>query len=130
MRIGDLAKRAGTTTALRFYEAEGLLAARRSANGYREYGEDDVRVVEEILTLQRIGFSLDETRPFVDCLRAGNPSGDACAPSSNASGTLFGVSRYMEPGRGLPSTPYNGYPIRTRMDIHVELSRFHGHSGQ
>ncbi|TDE10979.1 MerR family transcriptional regulator [Jiangella asiatica] len=82
MRIGDLAKRAGTTTrALRFYEAQGLLSARRSSNGYREYDEDDVRVVEEILMLQRIGFSLDETRPFIDCLRAGNDSGDVCAPS-------------------------------------------------
>lgn len=82
MRIGDLAKRAGTTTrALRFYEAQGLLTAPRSANGYREYGDEELRLVTEILTLQGIGFSLDDTRPFVDCLRAGYETGDACADS-------------------------------------------------
>ena len=82
MRIGELARRAGTTTrALRFYEAQGLLAARRAANGYREYGEDDVRMVAEIRTLQAVGLTLDDTRPFVECLRAGHEAGDACPAS-------------------------------------------------
>lgn len=82
MRISDLAKLAGTTTrALRFYESRGLLDARRSANGYREYSEEDFRLVKEIQTLQAVGFSLDDTRPFVDCLRAGHESGDSCAGS-------------------------------------------------
>ncbi|RIQ20487.1 MerR family transcriptional regulator [Jiangella rhizosphaerae] len=82
MRIGDLAQRAGTTTrALRFYESQGLLMAQRAPNGYREYDEDDLRLVTEIQTLQGIGFSLDDTRPFVDCLRSGHESGDSCADS-------------------------------------------------
>ncbi|WP_141996312.1 MerR family transcriptional regulator [Amycolatopsis cihanbeyliensis] len=82
MRIGELARRAGTTTrALRFYEAQGLLPARRSANGYREYDEEDLRLVSEILMLQAAGLSLDDTRPFVECLRAGHDAGDACADS-------------------------------------------------
>jgi DNA-binding transcriptional MerR regulator len=79
MRIGELAEKAGTTTrALRHYESIGLLAARRDANGYRDYGEDDLRLLREIRTLREFGFELSETRPFVDCLRAGNPSGDSC----------------------------------------------------
>ena len=82
MRIGDLAKRAGTTPrALRFYETQGLITAQRTTNGYREYGDDDLRLVEEILALQNIGFSLEDTRPFVDCLRAGHETGDSCADS-------------------------------------------------
>lgn len=82
MRIGELARRAGTTTrALRFYESQGLLTAQRSANGYREYGEDDIRLVSEIRTLQEVGLSLDDTRPFVECLRAGHETGDSCAGS-------------------------------------------------
>lgn len=82
MRIGELAERAGTSTrALRFYESQGLLSAPRAANGYREYGEDELRLVLEIRTLQAAGLSLDDTRPFVECLRAGNPSGDSCAGS-------------------------------------------------
>jgi DNA-binding transcriptional MerR regulator len=82
MRIGDLAKRAGTTTrALRFYEAQGLITARRTANGYREYHDEDFQLVKEIQMLQGIGFSLDDTRPFVDCLRSGHETGDSCADS-------------------------------------------------
>ncbi|MEA5361413.1 MerR family transcriptional regulator [Amycolatopsis sp., V23-08] len=82
MRIGELAKRTGTTTrALRFYEDQGLLAARRAANGYREYDEDDLQLVTEILKLQTVGLSLDETRPFVECLRSGHETGDSCASS-------------------------------------------------
>lgn len=84
MLIGELAQRVGTSTrALRHYESLGLLAARRTSNGYREYDESDVRVVREIRTLVGIGFALEETRPFVECLRAGFASGDSC-PASKA----------------------------------------------
>ncbi|MPZ80650.1 MAG: MerR family DNA-binding transcriptional regulator [Actinophytocola sp.] len=82
MRIGELARRAGTTTrTLRFYESQGLLTAQRSANGYRDYDEGDLPLVTEIRTLQTVGLTLDDTRPFVDCLRAGHESGDACVGS-------------------------------------------------
>ncbi|SEO48705.1 MerR family transcriptional regulator [Amycolatopsis saalfeldensis] len=82
MRIGEFAQRAGTTPrALRFYEAQGLMPAERSANGYREYDEDDLRLVSEIQTLRTVGFSLDDTRPFVECLRTGHETGDSCAES-------------------------------------------------
>ncbi|MGC9667790.1 MerR family transcriptional regulator [Planosporangium sp. 12N6] len=82
MRIGELAERVGTSTrTLRYYEARGLLPARRSVNGYRDYDEDDLRLVREIRALLDIGFGLEETRPFVECLRAGHPTGDACPAS-------------------------------------------------
>jgi DNA-binding transcriptional MerR regulator len=82
MRIGELARRAGTTTrALRFYEAQGLLPAARSANGYRSYDEHDLRLVTEIQALRTVGLSLDDTRPFVECLRAGHETGDSCVDS-------------------------------------------------
>ncbi|MEU4802097.1 MerR family transcriptional regulator [Actinosynnema sp. NPDC023587] len=82
MRIGELAQRGGTTTrALRYYESLGLLTARRTSNGQREYDEDDVRLVAEIRSLADIGFALEDTRPFVECLRDGHTSGDACPAS-------------------------------------------------
>ncbi len=82
MRIGELAARAGTTTrTLRYYEARGLLPARRTGNGYRTYDEDDLRLLTQIRTLQDFGFDLEETRPFVECLRAGHPEGDSCPAS-------------------------------------------------
>ncbi|KJS56683.1 MerR family transcriptional regulator [Streptomyces rubellomurinus] len=82
MRIGELAERAGTTPrALRYYEQLGLLPARRAGNGYRAYDEADLRLLREIRMLQDFGFELEETRPFVECLRAGHPEGDSCPAS-------------------------------------------------
>ncbi|MGR8008204.1 MerR family transcriptional regulator [Streptomyces hypolithicus] len=82
MRIGELAERAGTTArALRYYESRGLLPARRAVNGYRTYDEDDLRLLQQIRTLQDFGFELEDTRPFVECLRAGHPAGDSCPAS-------------------------------------------------
>jgi DNA-binding transcriptional MerR regulator len=82
MRIGELAERAGTSTrTVRYYEQHGLLRARRAANGYREYDDVDLRLVREIRSLLDIGFNLEETRPFVDCLRSGRESGADCPAS-------------------------------------------------
>lgn len=82
MRIGELAERAGTTTrTLRYYEARGLLSVRRDARGYRTFGEEDLRLLAQIRTLRDSGFDLEETRPFVECLRAGHPEGDSCPDS-------------------------------------------------
>ncbi|GGM09961.1 MerR family transcriptional regulator [Streptomyces fumigatiscleroticus] len=82
MRIGELAARAGTTTrTLRYYESRGLLPARRTGNGHRTYDESDLRLLRQIRILQDFGFELEETRPFVECLRAGHPEGDSCPAS-------------------------------------------------
>ena len=82
MRIGELARRAGTSTrSLRYYEEHGLLSARRNASGHRDYDESDLRLVREIRGLLTIGFALEETRPFVECLRSGHESGDSCPAS-------------------------------------------------
>jgi DNA-binding transcriptional MerR regulator len=82
MRIGELAARAGTTTrALRHYESRGLLPARRDELGHRAYDERDLRLLQQIRTLRDFGFDLEETRPFVECLRAGHPEGDSCPAS-------------------------------------------------
>jgi DNA-binding transcriptional MerR regulator len=82
MRIGELAEQAGTSTrTLRYYEQHGLLSARRTTNGYRDYDEGDLRLVREIRSLLEIGFNLEETRPFVECLRSGHESGAQCPAS-------------------------------------------------
>lgn len=79
MRIGELSERAGVSTrALRHYEELGLLPARRLANGYRAYDERDLRLLAEIRELTDLGFTLEETRPFLECLRAGHPTGASC----------------------------------------------------
>ncbi|WP_067971618.1 MerR family transcriptional regulator [Nocardiopsis trehalosi] len=85
MRIGELAALAGTTTrTLRYYEARGLITARRDANGHRSYTGEDLRLLRQIRLLQGFGFELEETRPFVECLRAGDPAAPVCTASLDA----------------------------------------------
>jgi DNA-binding transcriptional MerR regulator len=66
MRIGALAKAAGTTArTVRYYEEIGLLpvAGAREAGSHREYGEEDVERLRELLRLKGLlGLSLDELR--------------------------------------------------------------------
>jgi DNA-binding transcriptional MerR regulator len=82
MLIGELATRAGTSArTLRYYEQQGLLRASRDARGYRMYDDAEVRVTHEIRTLLAAGFGLDDIRPFVECLRAGNDAGHICPDS-------------------------------------------------
>jgi DNA-binding transcriptional MerR regulator len=82
MLIGELASRAGTSTrTLRYYEQHGLLRAERDANGYRRYDDAELRVVHEIRSLLAAGFGVDDIRPFVACLRAGNAAGHVCPDS-------------------------------------------------
>ncbi|WP_346742679.1 MerR family transcriptional regulator [Spongiactinospora sp. TRM90649] len=82
MRIGELAERTGVSTrSLRYYEQQGMITARRTANGYRDYDESAVRLVTEIRELLAAGFGLEDARPFVECLRAGHAAGDACPES-------------------------------------------------
>jgi DNA-binding transcriptional MerR regulator len=82
MLIGELAARAGTSTrTLRYYEQHGLLSPGRDPHGYRQYDDAELRVVREIRALLAIGFGLDDIRPFVACLRAGNSAGHVCPDS-------------------------------------------------
>ena len=65
-QISELASRTGTTPAtLRFYEQEGLLAAVRSAAGYRRYGEDAVERLEFVADAKRLGLSLGNIRELL-----------------------------------------------------------------
>jgi DNA-binding transcriptional MerR regulator len=85
MRIGELARRAGVTTkAVRYYESAGLLDAPRLTNGYRDFTERDVEVVAQIRDLVALGVRVDDARPFVECLVAGNAHGDDCPASLDA----------------------------------------------
>ncbi|MEU0009127.1 MerR family transcriptional regulator [Streptomyces sp. NPDC006314] len=85
MRISELARQAGVTTkAVRYYEGLGLITPERLANGYRNYTEDDVRLVREIRALYRLGIPVERTRPFLECLAAGSPHADDC-PAALAS---------------------------------------------
>jgi DNA-binding transcriptional MerR regulator len=62
IRIGELARRLGTTTkTLRFYEQIGLLGvAKRSEAAYRLYDDEAVATAQLVLGLRRLGLSPTE----------------------------------------------------------------------
>ncbi len=63
LTIGALSERSGfATSALRFYEAEGLIHASRSPAGHRQFTRDMLRRVSFIRVAQQVGLSLDEIR--------------------------------------------------------------------
>lgn len=77
MRIGELANHVGVTTdTLRFYENKGLIKSIRRNNGYRDYSEDMIFILNYIQTAQRLGFSLSEIGEEIPHLLNGGISAD------------------------------------------------------
>jgi MerR family redox-sensitive transcriptional activator SoxR len=71
LTVGELARRSGVaTSALRFYEERGLIAADRTGAGHRRYSRATVRRVAFVVFAQRIGLSLEEIRAELDRLPA------------------------------------------------------------
>jgi len=63
LTIRALSERTGVAaSALRFYEAEGLISAARTAGRQRRYKRDVIRRVSFIRVAQQVGLSLDEIR--------------------------------------------------------------------
>ncbi|MCT2591788.1 redox-sensitive transcriptional activator SoxR [Streptomyces sp. N2-109] len=61
--VGELAERAGVaTSALRFYEREGLIRSRRTSGNQRRYSRDTLRRVAFIRASQRLGMPLAAIR--------------------------------------------------------------------
>jgi len=69
LSIGELSDRSGVAaSALRFYEAEGLIHAERSAGGQRRYHRDALRRVAFVRIAQQVGLSLEEIRDALSTL--------------------------------------------------------------
>ena len=67
MTSKEMESRSGVPRAnIRYYEAEGLLAPARSGNGYRDYSEEDLRTLEKIKLLRRLGVTIEELRALRD----------------------------------------------------------------
>ena len=67
MTSKEMEARSGVPRAnIRYYEAEGLLAPARSGNGYRDYSEEDLRTLEKIKLLRRLGVTIEELRALRD----------------------------------------------------------------
>ena len=63
LTIGEVAARSGVaTSALRFYEDQGLIRAQRTDSGHRRYPRTVIRLVAFIVFAQKVGLSLGEVR--------------------------------------------------------------------
>lgn len=69
MRIGEAAAAARLTPrAVRYYEQRGLLAARRTPSGHREYSQDDVHRLRTVRELLDAGLTIGDVRAFAHVL--------------------------------------------------------------
>lgn len=73
LKIGQAARMTGLTVkALRYYEAAGILPPPlRSEGGYRLYGSEEIRRLMRIKQARNTGFTLEQTREFVELVDAG-----------------------------------------------------------
>ena len=67
--IGVVAQRTGlATSAIRFYEEQGLVRAERNTAGHRRFRRSSIRRLSFILIAQKLGYRLDEIKGQLDWL--------------------------------------------------------------
>ncbi len=81
MNIGEVAARIGLPTkTIRYYEDIDLVRPARAANGYRDYGEDDVHRLAFLQRARGLGFSISECRSLLSLYQdTGRASADVKA---------------------------------------------------
>ena len=61
MKIKQAEELVGITSKnIRFYEEQGLLQPQRTENGYRDYGQEDVKVLKRIKLFRKLGIPVEE----------------------------------------------------------------------
>lgn len=74
LSIGALSKRTGlAVSAIRFYEAKGLIKPWRNSGGQRRFERADLRRLSFVMIAQKFGFSLPEIKEMLDRLPGGRP---------------------------------------------------------
>jgi MerR family redox-sensitive transcriptional activator SoxR len=72
LSIGELATRTGlSVSAIRYYEAEGLIAPPRSLGGQRRFFRADIRRLSFVMIVQRLGYPVSEIRALLAALPQG-----------------------------------------------------------
>ena len=66
MNIGDAAAQSGLPAkTIRYYEDIGLVAPRRSGNGYRDFSDKDLHKLAFVQRARSLGFSIEECRALL-----------------------------------------------------------------
>jgi MerR family redox-sensitive transcriptional activator SoxR len=71
LTVSEVARESGVNrSAIRFYEAQGLISAERTAGNQRRFGKETACRVKAARVAQRIGLTIDEIRDILDDLPA------------------------------------------------------------
>lgn len=72
LTIGHLAARTGlSVSAIRFYEAKGLISPDRNAGGQRRFAGADIRRLSFVMIAQKLGLSISDIREALASLPEG-----------------------------------------------------------
>ena len=75
LTIGEVARQVGlNTSAIRYYEAVGVLPAPERSSGQRRYTEQTIQRLHVIDVAKRAGFSLDDARLLLAATDGGDPA--------------------------------------------------------
>ena len=91
MNISQAADKSGVSAkAIRYYESIALIQpARRSGNGYRDFGADDVHMLRFIARARGLGFSVAEVADLLALYRdKSRASAQVCGLAANAIGRI------------------------------------------
>ena len=66
MKINDVERKTGLTQkAIRLYERKGLINIARDENGYRNYSDDDIKLLRNIKVLRSVGISISDIKLYI-----------------------------------------------------------------
>lgn len=66
MKINELEDLLGVSRAtVRYYEEHGLVTPPRSENGYRDYGDEEIRLLQKIIILRKLGVGVPEIKNLI-----------------------------------------------------------------
>lgn len=69
LTVGEVAERSGfAASAIRYYEAEGLVTARRTDGGQRRFRREVLRRLAFVAAAKHVGLRLDEIKQALDSL--------------------------------------------------------------
>ncbi|MEP3276522.1 MAG: redox-sensitive transcriptional activator SoxR [Stappiaceae bacterium] len=72
LTIGQVAERTSlSVSAIRYYEAEGLVTAARNAGGQRRFLRSDIRRLSFVMISQQFGFTISQIKTLLDDLPEG-----------------------------------------------------------
>jgi MerR family transcriptional regulator, redox-sensitive transcriptional activator SoxR len=90
--IGALARRTGlAVSAIRYYEAQGLIRAQRTRGNQRRFLRSDIRRLSFILIAQRLGLALADIEDALASLPPGKTPTAPCASRSTCASSFSTV---------------------------------------